>query len=168
MHDLDALDFDHSVCTVTALDCECVVDTDEFEVWYTGIPAVVEDVVESALERFGRAPTRENWKFCAIVEHEEYAGLPVDRYYNVKRLIGQPGRYGNYVAPVRGDLFREFKRVVKKPKRLDRISFESLRGKRLIGEIKTVTHDHQHNPLSDEDQYSRIKRLVQVIQGYDW
>lgn len=105
---------------------------------------------------------------CAIVEHEEYAGLPVDRFYSVKRFIGQPGRYGNYVAPVRGDLFREFKRVVKEPKRLDRISFESLRGKRLIGEIRTVTWDHQHNPLSNEDQYSRIARLIRVIHGDDW
>ena len=105
---------------------------------------------------------------CAIVAHDEYAGLPIDRYYNVKRLIGSPRRYGSYEALVRGHLTREYKQIIKEPTRRDRISFAAFKGKRLIGELKTVTTDHQHNELPRDDQYSRIKRLVKVLPDEFW
>lgn len=102
---------------------------------------------------------------CAIVVPEAYAGTPVDRFYNVSKLIGPPKVFGNFDAPMRGDLVREFRRVVKEP---DRISFVPLRNKRLIVEIETVTTDYEHNMLSREDQYSRIKRLIQVLPDEYW
>ncbi len=105
---------------------------------------------------------------CAIIEPEEFAGTPVERFYNVTRLTGPPCKYGNYVAPIRGDLFREFRMAVKEPERRDRISFRSLKGKRLIAELETVKKDHHHNPLPEDAQYSRIARLVRVLPGDDW
>jgi len=104
----------------------------------------------------------------AIIEPDEYAGLPVDRFYNAKRLTGPPGRFGKYVAPRRGDLFREYSRLVGQPERLDRILFSRLKGKRVIGEVQTVHTDHKHEPLPEDDRYSRIKRLVSVLPGDDW
>ncbi len=104
----------------------------------------------------------------AIVEPDEFAGLPVDRFYNAKKLTGPPGRFGKYVAQRRGDLFREFNRIIGQVERLDRISFARLKDKRIIGDIQTVQTDHKHEPLPDDDQYSRIKRLVCVLPGDDW
>jgi len=105
---------------------------------------------------------------CAIIEPDDFAGLPVDRFYNVTRLTGPPGRYGNYIAPARGDLFREYRMMISEPERRDRISFRSLKGKRLIAELESVKKDHQHNPISEELQYSRISRFVRVLPGDDW
>ena len=105
---------------------------------------------------------------CAIVVPEDYAGLPVDRFYNVTRLIGPPKVFGNFDAPMRGDLVREYRRAVKEPDRTDRISFVPLRNKRLIVELETVTTDYEHYELAREDQYSRIKRLVQVLPDENW
>ncbi len=104
----------------------------------------------------------------AIVEPDEYAGLPVDRFYNAKRLTGAPGRFGKYVVPRRGDLFREYSRLLGQPARLDRISFFRLKGKRVIGDVQTVHTDHKHEPLPEDDWYSRIRRLVSVLPGDDW
>jgi hypothetical protein len=94
--------------------------------------------------------------------------LPVDHFSNVSKLIGPPKVFGNFDAPMRGDLVREFRRVVKDPDRTDRISFVPLRNKRLIVELETVTTDYQHNILSREDQYSRIKRVIQVLPDDNW
>jgi hypothetical protein len=105
---------------------------------------------------------------CSIIEPADFAGLPVDRFYNVTKLTGPPGRYGNYVAPARGDLLREYRLTVEEPTRRDRISFRSLKGKRLIAKLETVVKDHQHNSLAEDAQYSRISRLVRVLPGDEW
>ena len=104
----------------------------------------------------------------AIIEPEDYAGLPIDRYYNVKKLTGPPRRFGKYIARRRGDLPREFNRIAGKSERLDRISFARFRDKRIIGDVCTVHRDHKKEPLPEEDQYSRIARLVRVLPGDDW
>ena len=104
----------------------------------------------------------------AIIRPDDYAGLPVDRFYNAKKLTSPPGRFGKYIAPRRGDLFREFKRLVGRADRLDRLRFARLKGQRVIGEIHTVKIDHKHEKLPEDDRYSRIRRLIKVLPGDDW
>ena len=103
----------------------------------------------------------------AIIEPEEFAGLPIDRFYNAKKLTGPPGRFGKYLARPNGSLFREFKRLVGRDERLDRISFAKLKGKRIVGSIITVKTDHKHDELAEDDRYSRIKELIEVLRD-DW
>ena len=104
----------------------------------------------------------------SIIDPEEYAGLHVDRFYNALRLTSPPGRFGKYVAPRRGDLFREFKKLVGRSERLYRLRFTQLKDQRVIGEIQTVKTDHRHEELPEEDRYSRIKRLLHVLPSDDW
>lgn len=104
----------------------------------------------------------------AIIEPEEYAGLPIDRFYNAKKLTGPPGRFGKYIAPRRGHLVREFNRLIGRASRPDRISFAKLKGKRITCEIQTVKIDHNHEELAEDDRYSRITRLLTVLPGDDW
>jgi hypothetical protein len=104
----------------------------------------------------------------AIVRPEEYAGLPVDRFYNVKQLSGPPGLYGNYVATHRGDLKREYRKIVGTTGRLDRISFKQFKDQRIIGQIETVRFDYKRDPLAESERYSRIKKLDSVLPGDDW
>ena len=99
----------------------------------------------------------------AICAPEEYAGLPVDRFYNAKKLTSPPGRFGKYKAKPRGHLIREFRKLVGPAERLDRIAFARLRGKRVIGDVRTVRRDHNRESLSDNDQYSRVSRLLAVL-----
>ena len=104
----------------------------------------------------------------AIGSPEDYAGLPVDRFFNVKQLTSPPGRYGNYVATRRGDLIREFRQLGGRAGRMDRISFATLKGRRVIGEIETVNRDYNQNALPEDEHYSRICRLVRMLPGDDW
>ena len=78
------------------------------------------------------------------------------------------GRFGNYVALPRGDLIREFHRIVGKPGRRDRISFQQFKDKRIIGQMETVYVDYERNPLSEDQQYSRVGKLVRVLPDKDW
>ena len=106
--------------------------------------------------------------FCAIIEPEDYAGLPVERFYNVDELKGPPKKYGGFGVSARRTLVREVRFLLGQPKRLDRISFAGLRDKRIIGELETVTNNYEKRPLSPDDQYSRIARFIEVLPDEDW
>ena len=99
----------------------------------------------------------------AIDASDEYAGVPVCRYYNIKELTGEWGKYGKYKALPRGDLVREYKRLFGGPNRTDRISFQALRGKRILACLKKVTRAYDWKALAPDDQYSRVAELIRII-----
>jgi len=99
----------------------------------------------------------------AIVASDEYASLPVCRFYNAKKLTGPCGKFGAYIAPPRGNLAREYKRLVGGPNRTDRISFQALRGKRILACLKKVTRAYDWKALAPDDQYSRVAELIRII-----
>ena len=101
--------------------------------------------------------------YFAITDPDEYAGLPVNRFYNVKKLIGGYRKYGQFIARPRGALVREYKQLIKEPNRLDRISFKSLKGKRILARLATVPRDHNQKALATDDQYSKIAELIRII-----
>ena len=104
---------------------------------------------------------------CSVVNPEEYAGTPLERFYNVDFLKGPPKRYGKYRAKARGDLVREIGMLIGPTKRLDRLSISGLRHKRLICEVETVTNDRDKRPLSPDQQYSCIRRFIKILDE-DW
>ena len=102
--------------------------------------------------------------YFGIVDPEEYAGTPLERFYNVDSLKGPPKRYGNYRAKARGDLNREVGMLLGPVNRLDRISFAKLRGRRIICEVETVIMDRDKRPLPEDQYYSCIRRFVKVLE----
>ncbi len=82
---------------------------------------------------------------CAIDACDQYAGIEVCRFYNVKEVTMPTGKYGDYVALPCGDLVREYKNLVSEPKRMNRISFSVLKGKRLLGRLARVTRSHSRD-----------------------
>ena len=103
-----------------------------------------------------------------IIGPEEYEGLPICRFYNVKELDGPPRRFANYKANNGGNLTREFRRIAGHTGRPDRISFRQFKNLRIIAEIETVRRDYKRQALDEDDHYSRISRLVKVLPGEDW
>ena len=103
-----------------------------------------------------------------IVEPEEFAGLPLERFYNVKRLNSPPRKYGDFEAAPRGDLLREYRALTQDIGRLKRISFSRLKGKKIQAEVVTVQRDHAGNNLLEADRYSRIARLLGCLHDADW
>ena len=105
---------------------------------------------------------------CAIDATDQYAGIEVCRFYNVKEVTQPTGKYGDYVALPCGDLVREYKKLVSDPKRMNRISFSVLKGKRLLGRLARVTRSHSRDSLIPEHQYSKIKEFITVIPDDQW
>jgi len=105
---------------------------------------------------------------CAIDAADQYAGVEVCRFYNVKEVTQPTGKYGDYVALPCGDLVREYKTLVTDPKRMNRISFSVLKGKRLLGRLVRVTRNHSRDSLAPEHQYSKIKEFITMIPDEQW
>ncbi len=105
---------------------------------------------------------------CAIDASDQYAGVEVCRFYNVKEVTQPPGKYGDYVALPCGDLVREYTNLISEPERMNRISFRVLRGKRLLGRLARVTRSHSRDSLVPEHQYSKIKEFITVIPDDQW
>lgn len=88
-----------------------------------------------------------------------FMGTRVERWYNVKALIGKPARYGRFHASRSCDLVREFAGIVDLPRRFDRIPLTKLEGVLLVGEIDTVTTDRKQRPLPKSVHYSVVKTI---------
>ncbi len=99
----------------------------------------------------------------AIDAPDKHAGVAVCRYYNVKKLTGPWGKYGGYIAPPRGALVREYKRLVGEPNRTDRISFLALKGKCILARLEKVTRAYDWTVLAPDDQYSKVAELIRII-----
>ena len=94
----------------------------------------------------------------AIVAQGPYFETEVSRYYNIRKI----GR--NYRPPKSGDLQREMIAVLGKTNLKLGIPWEMLKTCVIEGEIVTVTKDAQGRELAEENQYSKVARLIRKVQ----
>ena len=100
----------------------------------------------------------------SIINHDKLAGSEIDRFYTVSELDGPPKRYGNFTVRSHNcSLVREISRLGLNIPRSDRISFLSLKDKRILAEIVPVLSDYRGHSLNEDEQYSRIARLLGVV-----
>jgi hypothetical protein len=113
----------------------------------------------STWEMFGRCP-KLILKF-SIVDDEMYSGVVLNKYYNVRKLRGRPGRNGNFVASRKSNFLRDFFRVCPAypPKRFDRIPMSRLEGLPILGKVKTVTKGFDQKDIPESLQYSVITEI---------
>lgn len=96
-----------------------------------------------------------------IVTFGEHFGKLIPRFYNVGKVIGSAKRFGNFKAKRGGYLLNEYCHItLKRPPRLDRVSFDSFKSIPMVGEVVTVKKNYQQKPLHQLIQYSRIKELM--------
>ncbi len=95
-----------------------------------------------------------------IVSMGPYLGLIFSRFYNIKKIVGKPGRNGRFNAGWSTDFAREFARVIDMPKRSDRFSMSKLKNFILEVEIADVTKDRNLCDLHESSRYSVIKRIM--------
>ena len=88
-----------------------------------------------------------------------HQGAMLERWYNVKALIGQPRTSGKFRYGQRSSLFREYCGLVGDLARWDRLSLSALKPKLLAAQVRTVTTDHRQKPLHPRAHYSVIDHL---------
>lgn len=90
----------------------------------------------------------------------------LERYYNVLKLSGKPGKNGVFKVGQRSDFLREFCSVFPavNVRRLDRIPMSYFDGVIVRGEVSTVTHDTKQHQIPKSLQYSKVTRLLEVVK----
>lgn len=83
----------------------------------------------------------------------------LERWYNVKSLLGPPRQSGLFVPGWSSDLYRDYLLIAGRPPRRDRLSLSKLKTVLLLGEVQTVTTDRIQRQLHPVQQYSVVRRL---------
>lgn len=97
-----------------------------------------------------------------IVDQGKYYSVELNRYYNVKHLIGKQGRNGGFKATLTGDFAREYYTLFQGKHRPDRIPMSPFKSVLIEAEVATVKHARGQD-IPEAVQYSRIKRLVRLL-----
>lgn len=126
-----------------------------------GFHTVMLDSFQTALMFQGKAPKL--ICYFTIVSTGDF-GKRVPRFYNVKRIIGNPSKGGRFQAAATGDLAREFYSLTGYGgNRLDRLPMTLMNGLTIQAEIETVTHA-RGRAIPEPLQYSKVARLIKVVQ----
>jgi hypothetical protein len=100
-----------------------------------------------------------------VTDAGEFFGVRVSRYYNVRKLIGKPGRNGRFNAHWNCDLVREYSALISDPKRTDRIYFDRLKPLILRGLVRTVSKTAKQQDWPEALRYSVVERLSGIEAG---
>jgi len=84
-----------------------------------------------------------------IVEFGEHLGKRLQRWYNVRRLVGKPGPNGGFKAGWSSDLVREYATLISLApnQRNDRIALSRYKPLVLVADVVTVEEDAKQNKL---------------------
>ena len=100
-----------------------------------------------------------------IVVHGEFYGTVLPKYYNVRALKGPSGLRGRFKANPKGDFARDFFQLLgMSERRLDRLSMREMMGITFLAQVSTVKHARDR-PIPSALQYSKIERLIKVVEG---
>jgi len=137
----------------------------EFDDWIP--PLIPEDEYELKFEGyttgflFGRTPKLIlDFK---IISSNEHFGTKITSYYNVQRIIGKPGKNGNFKVGWSSRFAREFMSLFNtRVTRLDRFPMSRFERSILIGKTKTVKKSANQKNLPSVAQYSVVNELVKL------
>lgn len=111
---------------------------------------------------FGRAP---KLTLCfQVVTFGEFFQTPIQRHYNVAKLIGRPSVNGRFKVGFCSDFLREFATLFGAPTRLDRIPMSSFQNRILVAKVRTVSRGTEQREIPAGLQYSTISELVGIKQ----
>jgi hypothetical protein len=100
---------------------------------------------------------------CTIADMGAYFEFPLQRHFNVQRLIGKPGKSGRCAVGRSSDCLREFVLIAgRRPDRLDRMPLTEFQKRILVVDVVTVERSRDGSPVPDLARYSVIKRIVGV------
>lgn len=90
-------------------------------------------------------------------------GVELERFYNVQRLIGKPGKKGRFKVGASSDLVFEFCQVCSdRIDRLDRLPLSLMNNFVTLGDVHTVERNRKQKNLPELLKYSVIKELTGI------
>jgi len=98
----------------------------------------------------------------AVVEGE-YAGVPLARYYNVRRLYEPIGPNGDFDVGDRSYLVKEFRSLFPDIRSTSEIDLDLYRSKSIRVKVVTTNKTGTGEELTGPNQYSVIRKLIEII-----
>lgn len=111
---------------------------------------------------FGRAP---KLTLCfRIITMGEHFEKPLQRHYNIKKLIGRPSTNGRFKVGFSCDFLHEFATLFGAPTRMDRIPMTAFEKHIFIAKVRTVSKNSGQRQKPDGLHYSTIDELSGIRQ----
>ena len=98
----------------------------------------------------------------SILNMGDYFQTEINRYYNIKKFLGKPGKNGNFVPSFYGDFVREYSKLFDMPIRLDRIPMSHFEKHIFTGKVKTVCRNSSKVKIPKGCQYSVVEKLIGI------
>jgi hypothetical protein len=99
----------------------------------------------------------------SILDLGDYCGVSLSRYYNVKRLIGKPGKRGRFMPSRGGDFLIDYYNLIPgSAPRLDRLPMNPLYDKIVYAETATVKTNNRKTNLPEQMWHSKVSKLIQL------
>ena len=98
----------------------------------------------------------------AVVEGE-YSGTPLTRYYNAKRLFDPIGPDGDFEVGDRGHLVKEFRTLFPDIRSISEIDPDAYKGKLIRVRVESTNKTGTGEELSESNQYSVIRKLIEIV-----
>jgi hypothetical protein len=99
--------------------------------------------------------------YFEIIEPGEGYGVKLPKFYNVRRIDGSPRVRGGFTPARRGDLYRDYLRLIREPARDDRVRLSEYANNDWIIRVNTVEIDGSERAIPEGARYSVISRLVE-------
>ena len=99
-----------------------------------------------------------------IDKPKEHRAVCLERFYNVDKLTGLEKAKGRFKPSRRGHLMREYTALVGPPSRNDRMTLGKLKGLMILAKVVTVKVDSNKNPLPKGSWYSKVEKLIKVVE----
>lgn len=98
-----------------------------------------------------------------VIEQGPHFGVELERFYNVRQLLGKSGKNGRFKVGSSSDLVLEFCRVAyDRITRLDRLPLSAMKNFIIKGVVHTVVKNRNQKTLPDVLQYSVVKELIGI------
>ena len=98
----------------------------------------------------------------AIVEGDN-AGIELTRYYNAKTLKEPIGRGGSFEVGDRSYLVKEFRSMLPELRSISEIDLDHYKDKLIRVQVGSTNKTGIGEQLSESDQYSVIRKLIEVV-----
>jgi hypothetical protein len=103
----------------------------------------------------------------AILDYGDFHGVTLPRFYNVKQLIGKPGKKGRFKPTNGGDFLIDYYNLITvRDRRLDRLSMKPLYDKIVYAETATVKINNRKTKLPEPMWHSKVINLIELKDDF--
>lgn len=100
-----------------------------------------------------------------VVDVSDYYGVEMKRYYNIDNFIG-PQKVGGAFDAGKGSAYvKEYMDIFPDTRDIAEINIDNFKGKTVLGKVSTVKSDHRKQSIHECLQYSRIERLIELVDA---